>query len=288
MRSRMKNDNLNLKVTVAATGPSQELVISELVDFGFTGFEQKEERLEAWIPIARMPDDRLQEVTSCLAAITGSPVITAVEQIADRNWNEEWEKSIRPVQAGIFHIHPSWTKEPAPEGFVPICIDPKMAFGTGYHETTRLMLKLLTGYIPNAGRVLDAGTGTGILAIAAIKLGAGHAVAVDNDPWSIANAEENRSANNVGDKLELREGSIDTVKPEERFHLILANINRNILLEMSCHLSRLLEPGGSLLLSGILHQDEEALLSSPCFSALHHAETIREGDWSAMALRNYS
>ncbi|MFB3130923.1 MAG: 50S ribosomal protein L11 methyltransferase, partial [Rhodothermales bacterium] len=153
----------------------------------------------------------------------------------------------------------------------------------GYHASTRLALRFLPDLVNEGDHVLDAGTGTGILAIAAVKLGAEWAVAFDNDPWSQQNAIENFYLNEVDAKIAFRKGSVDQV-PEEPFDLILANINRTALLTMLPVFAQKTKPGGHLVLAGLLQQDRNPMLDAAAGHGLAAVKEDTEGEWWAVVL----
>src|SRR5690606_25997713 len=209
----------------------------------------------------RWSDVRREQVERWLRA-HDLPVAMEERIVAEENWNARWEETIRPLAVGRFLIKPTWADVP-PEHADRLLleIDPKMSFGTGYHESTRLALGFLPALVRGGERVLDAGTGTGVLAIAALKLGAASALGFDIDPWASVNATENAYLNGVADRFEVREASLDAV-PETGFGLVLANINRNALLAMLPGFAAKLAPGGRLLLAGLLRTDREAMLAA--------------------------
>jgi ribosomal protein L11 methyltransferase len=171
-----------------------------------------------------------------------------------KNWNEDWEKKLNIIKVtDRIVIKPSSRNYEARKGEIILIIDPKMSFGTGEHQTTKIVLQLLEKYIYVKDKVLDVGSGTALLGIAASKFGASRVVAVDNDEWCYINGKENAERNNV-DNIEIVLGTIDEVV-ESEFDLILANINRNVLLEIRESLYNKLKHGGKLILSGILDTD---------------------------------
>ena len=277
----MKSTFVNVRIQVPSD--LQEYIISELLDYGFDAFEQEETVLSAWISPEKYHDVLKSPLSKWLNEQPGECRIISEEHIEERNWNEEWEKTIRPQTIGAFFIHPTWSLEEPPKGAIPVVIDPKMAFGTGYHETTRLLLRLLPEFVRKGDKVLDMGTGTGVLAIGALKLGASSAVGIDIDPWCYENALENAALNHTGNRLSVRIGSVDKIEEEERFDLILANINRNVLLDLGGELVSKLLPGGFLLLSGIMEGDEQAITANSAYAALEWKATRQENEWLAMA-----
>jgi ribosomal protein L11 methyltransferase len=162
-------------------------------------------------------------------------------------------------------------------------IDPKMAFGTGHHETTSMMVEAMEEIDFKGKRVFDFGCGTGVLAILARKLGAEEVLAIDYDPASTENTIENVQLNKV-EPVEVLEGTLDVV-PHQLFAVILANINRNVLMDTLPDLKTLLEPGGLLLLSGILIRDQPLLLERAAETGLIFESAQTKGDWCMLRFR---
>lgn len=270
-----------LQLTLSLKDEFHELLIAELYEMDFEGFEQEDDKLIASIPAPRFDDTKREEIEKMLTKLGGFSSILSEEMIAPQNWNETWERSIKPQQLGPFYVHPTWTEYEGGDGTVELIIDPKMAFGTGYHATTRLILEWLPELIEEGNRVLDAGTGTGILSIAALKLGAQSAFGFDIDEWSKTNAEENIYLNKVN-HFQVELGSLDVVPQNRSFDTVLANINKNALKELVPGLIGRLEDGGRLLLSGLLTEDEEDMLALESVQALNHVETRTEGEWIAI------
>lgn len=266
----------------------QEFLIAELNEMEFDGFDQYDDYILAWVPEKAFNDVHREQIEHYLSGIGKGAYVRSESRLDEqKNWNEEWEATIKPMTVGRFYIRPSWTarpQEPA-SGLITLEIDPKMSFGTGYHETTRLMLRLLPDYVDSGSRVMDAGTGTGILSIAALKLGAASAFAFDIDEWSYLNARENALLNETADALELHHGGAEVIPEgsESRYDLVLANINRNILEDLGGQLCALIRPGGRLLLSGLLESDEEIIRRHPAYSRLTFLEKRQEGEWIGLA-----
>lgn len=185
----------------------------------------------------------------------------AEETIEDKNWNEEYEKNVRVIEVSDkIVIKPSFKEYQKKEGQIIITIDPKMSFGTGEHETTRLVLLMIEKYIKKDDYVLDIGTGTGVLAIASALLGAKKAVGIDNDEWCLLNGTENVKANNLEDRVDICLAELNQIE-ENNFDLIVANINKHILLDISGLIKTKLKLGGTLILSGLLYSDEAGIVS---------------------------
>lgn len=267
-----------LKLELIISDNYQEFVIAELMDFDFYGFEQNENGLIAYVEKPRFNDSNREQIELMISTIPGAEV-AGFSEVEEQNWNESWEASIQPQSIGSFFVRPTWSDEQPDEGQLLLEIDPKMSFGTGYHATTRLMLRRLSKLDCKGKRILDAGTGTGILAIAAVKLGADQAIAFDYDPLCEQNATENAIINNTGNIMDIRLGGIETVENEEPFDLILANINRNIILEFLGRLISLLKEGGTLCLSGLLQTDETTVKAALEPYDVKVVDKQAEGEW---------
>jgi ribosomal protein L11 methyltransferase len=181
--------------------------------------------------------------------------------LQEKNWNQLWEKSREVIHISErIVIKPTFKEYESTDDEIVITLDPKMSFGTGEHESTKLAVRLMEKYIKAKGKVLDVGSGTGILSIAAIKMGAAFAVAVDNDPWCYENCIENCALNNVEERINVVEGEIDII-PEEDFDLVLANIQINILLLISEKIKTKLKNNGIVVLSGLMLNDEKEIIN---------------------------
>jgi ribosomal protein L11 methyltransferase len=204
--------------------------------------------------------------------------------IPEKNWNLEWEKKRRIIRvSNKIVIKPSFKNYKKKRGEIVLTIDPKMSFGTGEHSSTKLMLKLIEQYVTKNDRVLDIGTGTGILSIASIKLGAIKAIAVDNDEWSYKNCIENCMVNKVRDKVKVRLGEVNTVK-EKNFDMVLTNIQKNIILELVPTIKNKVKKEGVVLLSGLLIEDEEDVLNEYAKYGFKLMKMKKEKEWLALSL----
>jgi ribosomal protein L11 methyltransferase len=273
-----------LRLTISITDEYQEILIAELFDMDFDGFEEKEENiLIATIPTNRFDDSKRESIEKILYTISQGSRILTEEIIHPQNWNEAWERSIVPQTIGKFYVRPTWGEKMDTDDHIELIIDPKMAFGTGYHATTRLLLEWLPEVISLNDTVLDAGTGTGILALGALKLGAVSAFGFDIDEWSEDNARENMVLNQI-ENLEVKLGSVDTIPMGAQYDVIVANINRNALLELIPILTNYLKEDGKMLLSGLLVEDESKIKSITKKEHLLHVGTRQEQEWIAMLL----
>lgn len=205
--------------------------------------------------------------------------------IEEKNWNEEWEKSrdIIRVSDKII-IKPTFKDYNAAENEIILTIDPKMSFGTGEHQTTKMMLRFEEKYVQNGMKVLDVGTGTGILAIAAIKLGAEKVIAHDIDEWCYENCNENSELNGTHHQIDFRICTIDKIA-ESNFDMIIANIQKNILIEFATKIKNRIKLNGILLLSGLLHIDEKEILQVYGSAGFQFLEAIQMDEWIALALK---
>jgi len=255
-----------------------ELLVAELSDLDFDAFEQDGSKLIAYGPASRWNDVSRQQIETWLHMQGLEPVFQ--EEVAPEvNWNARWEASIEPIAVGPFLIKPSWHEVPEEHaGREVLEIDPKMSFGTGYHPSTRLALRFLLGVIESGDRVLDAGCGTGILALAALRLGASRAIGFDIDPWAGVNADENAARNGLADRLEVREGSIEII-PENDFDVILANINRNALISLLPEFVARMKSEGRLVMAGLLRMDREDMLAVAERVELALQDEASEEEW---------
>ena len=244
---------IELTVELTEVEPWRDILIAELAEQGFESFVETKTGLQGYI------QEPLFKPAMIDALLTGKPVSEhRVTTIAEQNWNAEWEKNFDPVfvEDKLAIIAPF---HPVPKGFKQIItITPKMSFGTGHHQTTWLMSKQLFHLGLKNKDVLDMGTGTGILAILAEKLGARSVFAPDIDQWSFENALENCAANGCS-KIEVAHGGHELLT-DRFFHIIIANINKNVLIQHFSVYSTSLLSDGLLLLSGFFETDKDDLV----------------------------
>lgn len=271
-----------LQVTVGLEERLHELFIAEFVEDGFEAFEQVEDVLRGYLPATSWSDNLRTRLVDWLVAHGVDPQVESLV-IPSRNWNEVWERSIQPVFVPPFVIKPSWIPLESGGNRIVIEIDPKMSFGTGYHESTRLALRLLPDAIKPGDRVLDAGTGTGVLAIAAIKFGASTVLAFDNDPWSQENAVENIERNGVSESIRVELGTLEDV-PIVQYDVILANIQLSIIREMMEGFVERLADGGRIVVSGLLESHRDAVHNLAAQHGLELERDAFEGEWFAAEL----
>jgi len=278
-----------IELRIIADQSLREKLIAVLSQLGIEGFWEDEAALRCYARSERWsPEmlDQLQQISNIVARSSSSTLPTiSTRLLEDQNWNEEWEKTIQPIQVtDRIVIKPTWQEYTLFPQQIVLTIDPKMAFGTGYHETTRLCLKLIEQHLKPGDRLLDIGTGTGILAIAAAKLGAKLAVGVDSDEWSYVNALENVRLNHVENCVRIMHGELSSVG-EKHFDMITANIQRNIIEQLLNEMKKRLTKSGMMILSGLLLQDKEPIgqrLSALGFEA---CEELIENEWIALVAR---
>jgi ribosomal protein L11 methyltransferase len=279
-----------IEVAIHTGEEFRERLVALLGQLGFEGFWEDGETLrcyvndQQWSPALHAEiEEVLRLVHSTSRSLLPALTVSTIENI---DWNAQWEKTIQPMRVGRrIVIAPSWHPHTPEEGELVLTIDPKMSFGTGYHETTRLILRLLEDTVKPGDSVLDIGTGTGVLAIAALRLGAGTAVGVDIDEWSEMNARENAQVNGVADRLTILKGTLADVPPGQ-FTLVVANIQRTVLVPIMHQMVQRLSPSAHLLLSGLLLDDEEEIARSAAAAGAHILTREVENEWVALSLQS--
>ena len=258
-----------------------EVVVAMTQEFPFESYVYDKPFLKAYIPTGKF---NLQELERVVAEMDSFPFDVTISSLPaeHKNWNEEWEKNFSPiVVSGRCTVKAGFHKE-LPETEFNIVIDPKMAFGTGHHQTTHLMIDQMLGMDLRGKKVLDMGCGTGILAIlAAIKGAAAPVVAVDIDHDATDSARENSIVNHVGDVIEVITGD-SSVVPGIEFDVILANINRNIILDQLAVYSKGLRPAGTLLLSGFYTEDIAMIVKKAEQFDLSFVKSEELGNWAVL------
>ncbi|QEC68493.1 50S ribosomal protein L11 methyltransferase [Panacibacter ginsenosidivorans] len=267
-----------IQVTIQNVSAEQsDLLVAKLAELGFDGFEETENALKAFATVDKFSNE---EVVTMLVPMK---LEYSIEAIVSKNWNEEWEKNFEPVVVDDFVAVRADFHAPVKEVQYEIIITPKMSFGTGHHATTFLMMQQMREIDFKNKNVFDFGTGTGILAILAEKLGAAYIFAIDNDEWSIENARENAEKNNcslIDISLEKEPGE------KSNFDIILANINKNVILTYISLLVGRLNKNGQLLLSGLLKEDESDILQAIKALAVNHISTTHKNNWICVQIFN--
>jgi ribosomal protein L11 methyltransferase len=235
-----------LFTTIITEDYQQDLLINALGGIGFDTFEEVDFGFKAYIPTADFDQEKLDEQLALYRDMFSFSYEIAL--IPQKNWNEVWESNFEPIVIGDNIFVRATFHQPRPEFPYEIVIDPKMAFGTGHHQTTSMMLEWALETDFAGKKVLDMGCGTGILAIMAAKLGAAEITAIDYDPVCYDSTIENAKFNGAQNILAFC-GSKEII-PDEQFDIILANINRNILLDQVGRYAEVLQPGGEIYFSG--------------------------------------
>lgn len=271
-------------ITLSKTNPFRDLLVYNLGDEGpYDSFEEKKDGLKAYVPTDNFDEQFLHDTIDDLKSMDSDlRVEYTVTDLADKDYNEEWERQHQPVLVDGF----CWVRAP----FHPhrddvkyeIEIEPKMSFGTAHHATTYLMLSLLEQQNVQGMRVLDMGSGTGVLAILAAKKGAAYVEAIDVDEWAYRNAQENFERNGVSVNALLGDASLLT--KDKHFDLVLANINRNILLKDMESYAAVLNPGGTLMLSGFYEHDVQSLQDKAETLGLRLVQQRSRNEWTALKL----
>lgn len=272
------------KVTIQTVPFNSELLSGIFLIDGCTGSEEIENGMVFYFE--QFDESKINLIENILNEIKNNKLIDDFsinfELVEQKNWNEEWEKSLHPIRvSNKIIIKPSFRDYQPHSNEIVIEIDPKMSFGTGYHETTRLMIRLIEKHINDNSKVLDVGTGTGILAIAAIKLGAKFVEACDIDLDIEKNFLENISRNNVRNYCKFTPGSILDINSYD-FDLILANIHTNVLIEIANEIKKRLKPNGKVILSGILINDINEIVKSYERLNLKLIDKETENEWAGL------
>ena len=272
------NNYLEFNFNISPLQPWNEILMAELIEIGFDSFTEEHNGILAYIQKDLFDDKQLQEIN--MFSNEAVEISYTYQEMPNINWNEEWEKNFEPInvenQVSIraeFHSNQNLPHE--------IIIQPKMSFGTGHHATTYLMIQQMLDMDFENKTVLDMGCGTSVLAIFAKQKGAGKTVAIDIDEWSVENSKENAERNNVD--LDISQGTADNLGAEN-FDIILANINRNILISDIPTYVSVLTDGGQLLLSGLCFFDVADILEVCMEQKLTLKRELQREEWVSLLL----
>lgn len=255
----------------------EEMVVAQLLLIGFESFDTTS-GLYAFIP----KEEYTTQVKETFEEWAEEQAIQWDRQeILPTNWNAVWESQFDPIVIDEFCVIRASFHEPLGGVSYDILIDPKMSFGTGHHETTRLMIQQIRSLDIAGARVLDFGAGTGVLAILAEKMQAEHVVAIEIEPMACENIVENVWRNDCR-RIDVREGSIDCLNPDERFDIILANITRNVLIATVDDMKSALNEGGKLIVSGIRHQDRDLIVSTYIKKGFQIVLDMEDNQWHCL------
>jgi len=253
----------------------KEILIAQLSEIGFEGFEEGTDWLSAFIKQEDYDENSLTDLLS------DPSIVFNKKLVPQQNWNSEWEKNFEPVLLDDFCVIRAAFHKPRADVQHDIVITPKMSFGTGHHATTYMMLQFMRTIDFHHKKVLDFGTGTGVLAILAEQMGADYVCAIDNDDWSIRNAEENFEINHC---TNVRLQKADSILEENLYDIILANINKNVLLANMASIQQHLQVGGVVIMSGLLKGDETRITTEALRYQLGVIEQIARKDWISLKM----
>jgi ribosomal protein L11 methyltransferase len=276
------NDYTRVKFTVT---PNEEVatdvLAALLADAGFESFVPEEDGMSAYVPQALYDADAIAAVVAGFP-LEGFGITYESEFIEGEDWNAEWEKNyFQPIVLGEECVIHSTFHTDVPKARYDILIDPKMAFGTGYHQTTCHMLRAILASDMAGKSVLDMGCGTALLAILARKHGATNVVAIDIDEFAFENAKENVVLNGTPD-IEVRLGGADAIKESDSFDYVIANINRNILLMDMVNYVRCMHSGSQIFISGFYTDDMEVLKEEAARHGLRYLDYAEDNRWAMM------
>ncbi|MDL5047694.1 50S ribosomal protein L11 methyltransferase [Oscillatoria amoena NRMC-F 0135] len=269
------------RLQVVCAQEFSEILMAEIAEAGFDTFMETEKGFEAYAEKTDYDKSSLQQIKDKYATIT--PVVFYQDRVEKQNWNEEWERDYEPIIVEDKCMIRASFHQPVKSYPYEIIITPKMSFGTGHHQTTYLMIKAQLDMNHLNKTVMDAGTGTGVLAIMASKLGARSVDAFDIDEWSILNSTENVDLNACKNVV-IRQGKISDLTFETEFDIVLANINKNILLEEIHQYAAYLTTGGMLLVSGFYEKDIPDLLTEAHRYSLVQAQADVRDSWACLLL----
>lgn len=264
----------HIQFSIEANELQQEYLIGILSQFDATGFEQTPTHILAYFEENNFAVNDVKEALKDFKF--------QMQTFKEQNWNNEWERNFQPVVVGVFCGIRADFHQPIKDVQHEIIITPKMSFGTGHHATTYMMIDQMKEIDFKNKNVFDFGTGTGILAILAEKMGAAKVSAIDVDEWSINNAIENIAMNNCR-KIKV---TLDTKLPDEKFDVFLANINRNVILQYTQQIKSCLPKNGYLLLSGLLESDEKDIVEVFERNGFHLIKQTTRTNWISLLFVN--
>lgn len=269
------------QLTVICSPDYTDILIAELSEAGFDTFQENENGFDAYAEDDRFSNEIVEDIKARYSAATS--LTFSLQKIEKKNWNEEWEKNYQPIDVEGKCLIRAHFHQPAKKYPFEIIITPKMSFGTGHHQTTYLMIKNQMNIDHTGKRVMDAGCGTAILAVMASKLGASEIEAFDIDEWSVVNGEENKELNDTKN-IHIQQGKISEVNLSGKFDIILANINKNVLLAEIKTYATFLQPNGKLLLSGFYTHDIDDLKAEAAKYNLREVSRDDRETWACLQL----
>lgn len=271
-----------------------EAVANFLLEIGSPGLELEEEDDQTILKgyLQGEVEGRHEQLSRYLQSLEAMGLTAGYEEpelfcVEETDWLSAWRSRFRAFRVGRkLLIGPSWVTFPAAPGLLVMVIDPQMAFGTGEHVTTQFCLRSLEELVRQGDLVLDVGTGSGILSIAAVKLGAKRALGLDVDPQAVAAARENACINGVSDRVDFVHSSLNRRVRSRAFHQVVANINSRVLVPLLPELRRVLKSEGHIILAGFLVEEEELLHRGLSESGLRPCRLECQGDWVSAVVKS--
>ena len=268
--------------TTPCTETVNDVLSAVLADAGFESFVERPDGIAAYIQAALYKEENLRQAIADYP-LPGTDITYSYTEAEDKDWNEEWEKNFfQPIVIGDRCVIHSTFHQDVPQAEYDIVINPQMAFGTGHHETTSLIIGELLDTDLQGKRVLDMGCGTSILAILARMRGASSCTAIDIDDWCVRNSLENIALNHL-DGIHVYQGDASSLTDKGPFDVVIANINRNILLADMRHYVARMSQGAMLLISGFYTEDIPTLRSEAERLGLHYTEEREKNHWTTLA-----
>ena len=261
-------------------------LLSRLDDAEVQGAWEDEGKVHLYWAEAQWTEARLSSLRAALADVTESSQeqSLSVTLVPAQDWNDAWARSVKPLRIGRFVIRPSWESVTLTPRDLEIILDPKQAFGTGHHATTRMLLEWLQEHIRGGEEILDVGTGSAILAMAAVKLGANSAIGIEIDPVAVDCAKEYVEQNGLLDRIDLVCGTLADLPQEKResINLVLANLDRQTVLSLGEDLASVAFGGARVLVSGILVEQESEIVGQFSNLGLVCADRRDDEGWVVM------
>ena len=278
-------DYIELDCTIRAENLQdiKDILIAQLNEIGYESYDETEQGVKAYILEKLFDLEKAKELQ--VNQMNGVHIDYQFEVIKTQNWNEVWEKSFDPIIVEDQCLIRAPFHNNTPKTQFEIIIEPKMSFGTGHHETTYLMLKTMLDIDFRDKVVLDMGCGTGVLAILACLKGASDITAIDIDEWAYNNALENIDKNNCN-QIKVLQGDASLLN-NQQFDIIIANINRNILLDDIKHYAKVLKSGGTLLLSGLYDRDLPLIQEETAHQKIKYITHLEKHNWVAARFLKY-
>lgn len=265
-----------------------EIFMAELAEIGFSTFQEKEDGTGLFAysdENQKIEASQIEELFQQYESLTS--VTYELGSVEKENWNADWEKNYQPIQVEDKILVRADFHPPNPKFPIEIVVTPKMSFGTGHHETTYQMLNLMHDMELKGAEILDAGCGTGILAILAAIKGASKVDAYDIDEWAVENTNENFSLNSIGNSIyKVWKGEVETIPQASVYDLILANINKNILLADIQYLQKHIKKDGFLMLSGFYEHDVQDILNECEKYSFELVNQSVRNQWAAILLKS--